>query len=65
MTDLNRPIRVVLADDHELVLEGLRGLLERENDMTVVATATDEVAPCAYRKRTTGCGCHGSGNAHP
>ena len=41
MTDLNRPIRVVLADDHELVLEGLRGLLERENDMTVVATATD------------------------
>ncbi|MGQ9895852.1 MAG: response regulator, partial [Roseiflexus sp.] len=41
MTDLNRTIRVVLADDHELVLEGLRGLLERENDMTVVATATD------------------------
>jgi DNA-binding NarL/FixJ family response regulator len=41
MTDLNRTIRVVLADDHELVLEGLRGLLERESDMMVVATATD------------------------
>lgn len=41
MTDLNRPIRVALADDHELVLEGLRGLLERETDLEVVATATD------------------------
>lgn len=41
MSDLNRPIRVALADDHELVLEGLRGLLERENDMEVIATATD------------------------
>lgn len=41
MSYLNRPIRVALADDHELVLEGLRGLLERESDMEVVATATD------------------------
>jgi DNA-binding NarL/FixJ family response regulator len=41
MSDLNRTIRVVLADDHELVLEGLRGLIAREPDMEVVATATD------------------------
>ncbi|MEN9937553.1 MAG: hypothetical protein RLZZ387_4132 [Chloroflexota bacterium] len=41
MTDVSRSIRVVLADDHELVLEGLRGLLDREPDMEVVATATD------------------------
>jgi DNA-binding NarL/FixJ family response regulator len=34
-------IRVVLADDHELVLEGLRGLLAAEPDLEVVATATD------------------------
>lgn len=34
-------IRIVLADDHELVLEGLRGLLQREPDMDVVAIATD------------------------
>jgi DNA-binding NarL/FixJ family response regulator len=39
MTD--PPIRVVLADDHELVLEGLRGLLDREPDMQVVAAVTD------------------------
>lgn len=33
-------IRVVLADDHELVLEGLRALLSAERDLEVVATAT-------------------------
>lgn len=35
------PIRVVLADDHALVLEGLRALLSAEPDLHVVATATD------------------------
>ena len=34
------PIRIVLADDHELVLEGLRSLIEAEPDMRVLATAT-------------------------
>ena len=33
-------IRVVLADDHELVLEGLRDLLSAERDIEVVATTT-------------------------
>ena len=33
-------IRVVLADDHELVLEGLRALLSAERDIEVVATTT-------------------------
>ncbi|HEV2145942.1 MAG TPA: response regulator transcription factor [Longimicrobiaceae bacterium] len=33
-------IRIVLADDHELVLEGLRSLIEAEGDLQVVATAT-------------------------
>jgi DNA-binding NarL/FixJ family response regulator len=36
-----RPTRIVLADDHELVLEGLRGLLRAEPDFEVLATATD------------------------
>jgi DNA-binding NarL/FixJ family response regulator len=36
-----KPIRIVLADDHELVLEGLRSLLESEADMEVLATATN------------------------
>jgi len=34
-------IRIALADDHALVLEGLRALLSAEPDLSVVATATD------------------------
>ncbi len=34
-------IRIVLADDHELFLAGIRTLLEQEPDMTVVAEATN------------------------
>jgi DNA-binding NarL/FixJ family response regulator len=37
---MSSSIRVVLADDHELVLEGLRMLLDAESDMQVVGTAT-------------------------
>jgi DNA-binding NarL/FixJ family response regulator len=40
----NRQIRIMLADDHALVLEGLRGLIEREPDMQVVGTFTDGAA---------------------
>ncbi|MCX7790344.1 MAG: response regulator transcription factor [Chloroflexaceae bacterium] len=34
-------IRVFLADDHALVLEGLRSLIEAEGDIEVVGTASD------------------------
>jgi len=34
-------IRIVLADDHTVVLDGLRLLLESEDDLEVLATATD------------------------
>ena len=34
-------IRVLLADDHEIVRQGLRGLLEREDDIEVVAEVAD------------------------
>jgi DNA-binding NarL/FixJ family response regulator len=34
-------IRIVLADDHGLLLEGLRALISAEPDLQVVATATD------------------------
>lgn len=37
----SKQIRIVLADDHALVLEGLRALLNAEADLHVVATATD------------------------
>ncbi len=38
---MNEPIRVILADDHALVLEGLRSLLAAEPDIHIIATATD------------------------
>jgi DNA-binding NarL/FixJ family response regulator len=38
---MDKALRVVLADDHELVLEGLRGLLANEADIEVVGTAGD------------------------
>lgn len=34
-------IRVLLADDHAIVREGLRAILERESDIRVVAEAAD------------------------
>jgi DNA-binding NarL/FixJ family response regulator len=37
-------IRVLLADDHELVREGLRAVIDLEEDLTVVAEAGDGVA---------------------
>src|SRR5690348_8159010 len=37
-------IRIMLADDHALVLEGLRGLIEREPDMEVLGAFTDGAA---------------------
>jgi DNA-binding NarL/FixJ family response regulator len=36
-----QPLRIVLADDHALLLEGLRTLIGAEPDLRVVATATD------------------------
>src|SRR5574341_197464 len=38
---MSERIQVVLADDHQLVLEGLRGLLSSEPDIEVIATVTD------------------------
>ena len=34
-------IRIILADDHEITREGLRSLLEKENDLCVIAEAGD------------------------
>jgi len=36
-----KPIRILLADDHNVVRDGLRALLEREPGMAVVAEASD------------------------
>jgi DNA-binding NarL/FixJ family response regulator len=37
---VSAPIRILLADDHELVLEGLRSLVNAQEDMEVVASVT-------------------------
>ena len=34
-------IRILIADDHQIVRQGLRTLLEKEPDMAVVAEADD------------------------
>jgi DNA-binding NarL/FixJ family response regulator len=36
-----RVVRIVLADDHPIVLEGLTGMLSGEPDLDVIGTATD------------------------
>lgn len=45
---MSEKIRVVLADDHVVVLQGLRGLLEQEEDIQVVALVQngDELIEC-------------------
>lgn len=37
---MSKKIRTLLADDHALVVEGLRGLLDQQEDIEVVATAS-------------------------
>jgi len=44
-------IRIVLADDHQILLDGLRRLIDVNGDMQVVATATD--APTAIEAART------------
>src|SRR4030042_1581527 len=38
---MHKNIKVILAEDHDLVREGTRSLLEREPDMEVVGEASD------------------------
>jgi DNA-binding NarL/FixJ family response regulator len=35
------PIRILLADDHEVVRDGVRALLEKQTDMSIVGEAAD------------------------
>ena len=43
-----RQIRVLTVDEHQLVQEGLAAMINREEDMTVVATASsgEEAIDC-------------------
>jgi DNA-binding NarL/FixJ family response regulator len=44
-------IRIILADDHEMVREGLRSLLEKEQGMEVIAEAEDGRAAVELTRR--------------
>jgi two-component system, NarL family, response regulator NreC len=44
MTDDSRNLRILLADDHVTVRQGLRMLIESQGDMTVVSEASDGTA---------------------
>ena len=41
MTDMTQPIRVLLADDHAVVRQGIRQFLETSPNITIVAEASD------------------------
>lgn len=45
------PITVLLADDHPLFREGVRGLLQRDGRFDVVAEAADGVRACALLRQ--------------
>ena len=42
----DQPVRVVLVDDHALMLDGLRHLLQQEPDVQVVASTQNAVTLC-------------------
>jgi DNA-binding NarL/FixJ family response regulator len=52
MTDVDPPIRVMLADDQKLVRAGFRSILDGEDDITVVAEAGDGAEAVRLAERT-------------
>ena len=44
---MKTPIRIVIADDHPVVLRGLEGLLQAEPDFKIVAQCNDGVEALA------------------
>ncbi len=51
MTEITKPIRILIADDHAIFRDGLRKLLESEHGMAVVGEAVngDEVVKLAQQ----------------
>lgn len=49
----NKKIKVLLADDHQIVREGLRKKMEEENHLTVIAEASDGEEALKLAKETS------------
>ena len=50
---MNKPIRIVIADDHDLVRQGIRSFVETHADLAIVGEASDAaqaVKLCAQHK---------------
>ena len=47
----SEPIRILCVEDHRIVREGIRLLLEREADLAVVAVAEPASRPCRSTER--------------
>ncbi|HUL28250.1 MAG TPA: response regulator transcription factor, partial [Streptosporangiaceae bacterium] len=47
------PVRIVVADDHQIVRSGFAGLLDTQPDFTVVGTAEDGVEAVRVCKETS------------
>jgi DNA-binding NarL/FixJ family response regulator len=43
-TEISAPVRIVVADDHQVVRDGFASLLDTQPDFTVVGTASDGAA---------------------
>jgi two-component system response regulator DevR len=50
---MTEPIRVLLADDHDLVREGLKAMLRHQEDLTVVGEASSGAEAVAEARRTS------------
>ena len=46
-------IRIILADDHQILLDGIRAILEQDPDLEVVGTANNGLQTLELLKRTT------------
>ena len=47
-------VKVMITDDHSLIREGLKQLLELEGDFQVIAEACDGI-DCKIKRADTGC----------
>ncbi|HXU78464.1 MAG TPA: response regulator transcription factor, partial [Methylomirabilota bacterium] len=51
MKPCEKPVRVLLADDHQILLEGLKEVLEREFSVVACATTGKELVSLALRHK--------------